>query len=96
MGAVDHPFQEFLEHLYAKYKMLKDGHVATYIPELAKMSPDWFSICVATVVGHDIFIDVSVFTSERATGYRNRAMAYLMRHFNMIDEHIDNALDLYF
>lgn len=194
MEAVDHPFQEFLEHLYAKYKSVNDGHVASYIPELAKMNPDWFSICVATVdgqifevgdadqlftiqsiskvftygmaledqgretlltkvgveptgdpfnsiirldenskrpdnpmvnagaiattslikgnstterlnrllemfrhyIGHDIFIDVSVFTSERATGHRNRAMAHLMRHFNMIDEHIDDVLDLYF
>lgn len=191
---VDHPFQEFLEHLYAKYKSLQDGQVASYIPELAKMNPDWFSICVATVdgqifevgdadqlftiqsiskvftygmaledqgretlltkvgveptgdpfnsiirldenskrpdnpmvnagaiattslikgdntterlnrllemfrryIGHDIFIDISVFTSERATGHRNRAMAHLMRHFGMIDEHIDDVLDLYF
>ena len=34
--------------------------------------------------------------SERTTGHRNRAMAYLMRNFGMIDDKIDEALDLYF
>ncbi len=47
-------------------------------------------------VGHDVGIDMAVFTSERATGDRNRALAYLMRNFGMIDERIDETLDLYF
>lgn len=191
---MDHPFQAFLEELYSKYRNLRDGTVASYIPELAKADPDWFSICVATVdgqvfevgdssqlftiqsiskvfaygmaledcgretllrkvgveptgdpfnsiirldenskrpdnpmvnagaiattsliqgrtstervnrlletfrkyTGRDIFIDISVFMSERTTGHRNRALAHLMYHFGMIDEKIDEALDLYF
>jgi glutaminase len=194
MTVSEHPFQSFLNELYQKHKSLNEGQVASYIPELAKMNPDCFSICVATVdgqffevgdsqqlftiqsiskvftygmaledqgretllkkvgveptgdpfnsiirldenskrpdnpmvnagaiattslikgnsaterlnrlldmfrryVGHDIFIDISVFTSERLTGHRNRAMAHLMHHFQMIDEPIDEALDLYF
>lgn len=47
-------------------------------------------------IGHDIFVDISVFMSERTTGHRNRAMAHLMLNFGMIDEKIDEALDLYF
>ena len=47
-------------------------------------------------IGHDIFVDISVFMSERTTGNRNRAMAYLMLNFGMIDAKIDEALDLYF
>jgi glutaminase len=47
-------------------------------------------------VGHEVFVDVSTFVSERSTGHRNRAMAHLMLNFGMIDEHIDEALDLYF
>ena len=47
-------------------------------------------------IGHDVFVDISVFTSERSTGHRNRAMAHLMLNFGMIDTHIDEALDLYF
>jgi glutaminase len=46
--------------------------------------------------GHEVFVDVSTFISERSTGHRNRAMAHLMLNFGMIDEHIDDALDLYF
>ena len=47
-------------------------------------------------IGHDIFVDISVFMSERTTGHLNRAMAHLMRNFGMIDDKIDEALDLYF
>ncbi len=188
------PFQSFLQDLYSKYKSLPDGKVASYIPELAKVDPDLFSICAMTTDGrmfevgdfnqlftiqsiskvfvyglaledrgrdyvltrvgveptgdafnsiildersqrpynpmvnagaiattslikgagpterlnrllemfrryigrHDIFIDISVFMSERTTGHRNRAMAHLMHHFGMIDEKFDEALDLYF
>ncbi|PIG94271.1 glutaminase A [Gloeocapsopsis sp. IPPAS B-1203] len=188
-----HSFQQYLEDLYLKYKHLREGAVASYIPELAKVDPDLFSICVITVdgqvyqvgdynhlftiqsiskvfvygmaleehgrdyvltkvgveptgeafnsiilderskrpynpmvnagaiattslikgsgpterlnrmlemfqryIGHEIFVDISVFMSERTTGHRNRGMAHLMLNFGMIDEHIDEALDLYF
>jgi glutaminase len=47
-------------------------------------------------IGQEVFVDVSTFISERSTGHRNRAMAHLMLHFGMIDEHIEDALDLYF
>ncbi|AFZ00483.1 glutaminase A [Calothrix sp. PCC 6303] len=186
-------FEEFLGELYHKYKSLRDGTVANYIPELAKVNPELFSICIVTAdgrvyevgdrthlftiqsiskvlvyglaledrgrdymltrvgveptgdafnaiildelskrpynpmvnagaiattslikgtgaterlnrlldmyrryVGHDVFVDISVFTSERSTGHRNRAMAHLMLNFGMIDVHIEEALDLYF
>lgn len=47
-------------------------------------------------IGRDIFVDISVFMSERTTGHRNRAMAHLLLNFGTIDEKIDEALDLYF
>ena len=40
--------------------------------------------------------DNSVFSSERATGHRNRALAYLMLNFEMIEDNIDETLELYF
>ena len=186
-------FQSYLQALQLKYKAVRDGAVASYIPELAKVNPDLFSICVITVdgkvyevgdytqlftiqsiskvfvygmvledrgrdyvltkvgveptgdafnaivlderskrphnpmvnagaiattslikgsgpterlnrmlemfqryIGRDIFVDISVFMSERTTGHRNRAMAHLMLNFDMIDAKIDEALDLYF
>ncbi len=192
-SGVPSPFQSFLNDLHFKYKSLHDGAVANYIPELAKVDPNLFSICVITVdgqvyevgdynqlftiqsiskvfvhglalkdhgrdyvltkvgveptgdafnaiildersnrplnpmvnagaiattslikgsrpterlnrmlnmfqryIGRDIFVDISVFMSERTTGHRNRAMAHLMLNFGMIDEKIDEALDLYF
>ena len=185
--------QAAIEELHGQYRSLQTGTLASYIPELAKMNPDWFSICIATVdgqcfevgdsrqlftiqsiskvfvyglaledhgrepvlnrvgmeptgdtfnaivldeqskrpynpmvnagaiattslikgkgaterlnrmlamferyIGHESFIDMPTFMSERTTGHRNRAMAHLMLNFGMIDEKIDEALDLYF
>jgi len=187
------PLLSVLKDLHSKYKSLQEGTVANYIPELAKVNPDLFSICIVTVdgqvyevgdyqqlftiqsmskvfayglaledhgrdyvltrvgveptgdafnsiildeqskrpynpmvnagaiattslikgsgaterlnrvldmfrryTGHDVFVDISVFTSERSTGHRNRAMAHLMLNFGMIDQNIEEALDLYF
>lgn len=184
---------DILKELHSKYKSLQEGVVANYIPELAKVNPELFSICIVTVdgqvyeigdyeqlftiqsiskvfayglaledhgqvevlkrvgveptgeafnaiildeqskrpynpmvnagaiattslikgsgaterlnrmldmfqryIGRDVFVDISVFTSERSTGHRNRAMAHLMLNFGMIDRNIEEALDLYF
>jgi glutaminase len=48
------------------------------------------------LTGRDILVDMSVFTSERSTGHRNRAIAHLMLNFNMIHDLVDETLDLYF
>lgn len=190
---VPSPFTDVLNELHSKYKSLQEGAVANYIPELAKVNPDLFSICIVTVdgqvyevgdyqqlftiqsiskvfayglaledhgrdyvltrvgveptgeafnaiildeqskrpynpmvnagaiattslikgsgaterlnrmldmyrryIGRDVFVDISLFTSERSTGHRNRAMAHLMLNFGMIDPNIEESLDLYF
>lgn len=46
------PMQRYLEQLHARFAPLRDGEVATYIPELGKADPEWFGIAVATVDGH--------------------------------------------
>ncbi|PSN17167.1 glutaminase A [filamentous cyanobacterium CCP5] len=186
--------EEFLQALHDRYQSLRDGQLASYIPELAKANPDWLGISVVTLdgrsfevgdiaqkftiqsiskvfvygmaledhgreallkkvgveptgdpfnslirldmdskrpdnpminagaiattsllkgqnpterlnrmlamferyIGHEVFIDVPVFMSERATGHRNRAMAHLMFNFGMVTGDVDEALDLYF
>lgn len=46
------PVLRFLNELYALHRECREGHVATYIPELAKADPEKFGICVATIDGH--------------------------------------------
>lgn len=193
LRAIASPLQAELDDLYHRFLPLREGQVASYIPELSRANPDWFSICVATVdgqvfsvgdaaqtftmqsvskpftygmaledhgreavlarvgveptgdafnsieldersnrpynpmvnagaiatcglvagadpterlnrllstyqryAGREIAMDVSVFTSERVTGHRNRAIAHLMRNFGMIGPNLDEILDLYF
>lgn len=191
--AVASPLRAFLRDLHAKYRGLRDGAVADYIPELSKADPDWFGLCLVTAdgqrfefgdaeqaftiqsiskpfvygmaleahgrdetlrhvgvepsgdafnsielearthrphnpminagaiaaaslvpgegpaerlnnvldtfgryAGRELGVDMAVFTSERATGHRNRAIAHLLRNFAIIDERIEESLDLYF
>ena len=49
--AVSEALASFLQDLHLKYKPLRDGAVANYIPELAHVDPDLFGICVVTVDG---------------------------------------------
>lgn len=46
--------------------------------------------------GRQVQMDESVFKSERSTADRNRAIAYLLKHFGKIDQDIEETLDLYF
>src|SRR5882757_642695 len=47
-------------------------------------------------VGHDVFVDNSIFMSERTTGHRNRAIAHLMLNFGMVSDKVEESLELYF
>ncbi len=46
------PILGYLRDIHARHAAVRDGQVATYIPELAKADPDWFSICLITTGGH--------------------------------------------
>ena len=46
--------------------------------------------------GREHDINVPVFLSEKSTGFRNRAMAYLMLNFGMVSDRVDETLELYF
>lgn len=47
-------------------------------------------------VNHPVAIDESVFLSEKKTAHRNRSIAHLLRHFDIIGDDIEESLDLYF
>jgi glutaminase len=46
--------------------------------------------------GRDLAIDDAVYLSESATGDRNRALAFLMKSFGVLDGDVETAVDLYF
>ena len=193
MSTTTTQIQEIVDNIYAKYKDVDDGAVATYIPELGKANPKDFGICLATVdgqaftagdwekeftiqsmckpfafqmaleqqgvegtlkhvgvepsgdafnsieldpktarpfnpmvnagaiavaslikknpveagieafvekmgkaAGRNLRIDWAVMASEAATGNRNRAIAYLMLNFGIIDEEVQQTLQQYF
>src|SRR5215470_18113740 len=51
-GSVPSPVLGYLDQLHAECASLRDGAVATYIPELGRADPDWFAVCMVTVGGY--------------------------------------------
>ncbi len=47
-------------------------------------------------VGHELCVDEAVYRSEKASGHRNRAIAYLLHNSNIIEHDPDGLLNLYF
>ena len=47
-------------------------------------------------IGRQVYVDNSIFMSERATGHRNRAIGHLMLNFGMIEDRVEETLELYF
>jgi glutaminase len=79
--------------------MVNAGAIATaaLIPgaTLAERSEAQLALFSAAA-GRRLTIDASVYRSERDTGHRNRAIAWLMLNFGMIEGVVDDILDLYF
>ncbi len=60
---------------------------------------DAFDRILATLgqfAGRKLGVDEAVFASERRTGDRNRAIAYLLRNYDVIKGDVDGVLDVYF
>ena len=52
LAAGDSPILEYLSDLHREIAKIREGAVATYIPDLARADPDWFGICVVTAAGN--------------------------------------------
>lgn len=79
--------------------MINSGAIAT----TSLISGDHFSEKLKKIlrqfelfVGRPLQISESVFESEKKTAHRNRAIAHLMKHFNVLEADIEETLDLYF
>ncbi len=51
INATTSPILTCIRDIYEHYKHINEGNVATYIPELAKVDPHFFGICITTPDG---------------------------------------------
>jgi len=57
---------------------------------------DRIKTCMTAFMGRDLGVDEAVYRSESATGYRNRAIAWMLKNFGVIDGEPMAALENYF
>ena len=46
-------------------------------------------------IGHEVYVDMRTYLAETKSGDRNKAIAYLLRHFGSLENEVDDALNLY-
>jgi glutaminase len=64
-----------------------------------KVGDDTFPLILdrlSQAAGRQLTVDESVYRSEAETGHRNRAIAYLLRNFDVLRGKVDETLDDYF
>ncbi len=79
--------------------MVNAGAIATVDLVKGKDLPDRIGRLLkmfSRYCGREVYIDNSIFMSERITGHRNRAIGYLMRNFDMVTPQFEESLELYF
>src|SRR5271170_3064592 len=60
-----------------------------------KNAAEYIRDALGRFAGRDLGVDESVFASERLTGDRNRAIAYLLRNYGIIKGDVGIVLDVY-
>jgi glutaminase len=57
---------------------------------------DYIRQALGRFAGRELELDLAVYTSESATGDRNRAIGYLLRNSDVIKNNVGEVLDVYF
>ena len=79
--------------------MINAGAIASTSLVLGHSADDrWQRILslFSAYAGRPLSLDEDVYRSETATGHRNRAIAHMLRNFDILGTDVDQALDLYF
>ncbi len=79
--------------------MINAGAIATVALINGETSNDKFErmlACYERYLGRRVQLDEDVYRSEKSTGHRNRAIAYLLHNSNILERTPDDTLDVYF
>jgi len=79
--------------------MINAGAIAAASLVAGRSDEDRFHRILSTFsiyAGRQLGIDQVVYESERDTGHRNRAIGHMLRNFDILGEHPDGPLDVYF
>ena len=79
--------------------MINAGAIATVALINGERPEDKFErmlACYERYLGRRVELDEDVYRSEKATGHRNRAIAYLLHNSNILERTPDDTLDVYF
>ena len=79
--------------------MINAGAIATVALINGERPEDKFErmlACYERYLGRRVELDEDVYRSEKSTGHRNRAIAYLLHNSNILERTPDDTLDVYF
>lgn len=78
--------------------MLNSGAITlcSHIPGNQENKLSWLEGWFEILFGENLVLNPKVFASEKRTGDRNRALAYLLQSNNMLASEVDDTLETYF
>lgn len=79
--------------------MINAGAIATcgqVLPKGGRSRFDRIRDYLSCCAGQSLVVDEPVYRSESATGHRNRAIGWMLRNFDILDEDPDGILEAYF
>jgi glutaminase len=82
-----------------KNPMINAGAIAAVSLVPASSPDERFALIqdyYSAFAGRRLELDLDVYASEKATGNRNRAIAYMLASFGVLDDDPDDVLDVYF
>ncbi len=83
---------------YPSNPMLNAGAITlcSKIPGNDEDKMHWLDVWIEKLFNEKARLNTKVFASERRTGDRNRALAYLLRSNNMLEGDVERILEIYF
>lgn len=78
--------------------MLNAGSIVlcSHIPGNAEARLSWLDKWTTRLFGQKIYVNQTIFASEKRTGERNRALAHLLKSHHQLKGAVDEALETYF
>lgn len=78
--------------------MLNAGSIVlcSHIPGNAEAKLAWLDRWTTRLFGQKIYVNQTVFASERRTGDRNRSLAYLLKSHSQLADEVEQTLETYF
>ena len=83
-------FEDFIKEIYNEVSYNKEGNIADYIPQLAKVNPDLFAISICNTKGE--FINIGDYNVDFCLQSCSKPLSYCIAHETLGSEYVHSKV----